>query len=312
MKILITGGAGFIGSNLSEYHVNKGDNVTVLDDFSVGQRKHIAHLEDNKNFTLIEQNITEEIGLDACDLIYHLACPASPVQYQKDPLQTLDTIVLGTLNVLKLATKTGARMVYASTSEVYGDPEQHPQQEDYWGNVNTVGERSCYDEGKRVTETYCKEYAAKHDTNVGIVRIFNTYGPRMALDDGRALPNFVFQALSGKPITVFGDGSHTRSFQYIDDLIAGLVAMADKSDYLGPVNLGNPDEEHTVKELAEIIVKTTGSSSPLEHTESFPSDDPTKRRPDITRAKQELGWQPAVTLEQGLEKTVEYIKQQIG
>lgn len=311
MRILVTGGAGFIGSHVCERLLGQGHAVVCLDNFMVGTRKNIKHLVDEKQFELIERDVEQPIPLKGIEQIYHLACPASPIHYQKEPLKTLHTIVQGTINALELAHRENARIVIASTSEVYGDPLEHPQKETYWGNVNPVGDRSCYDEGKRCAETYALEYKREKKVDVGIVRIFNTYGPRMNAHDGRAVPEFVTQAISGRDVTVFGDGSHTRSMQYIDDLVEGLFKMMEHPGLFGPINLGNPDEEHSMTELAQVIIELSGSKSAIAYTTKFPADDPARRRPDITQAKNLLGWQPKVGLAEGLEKTIDWFRSSV-
>lgn len=302
-KILITGGAGFIGSHLCERLLNDGYEILCLDNFFTGFRRNIRHLMDNHKFELIRHDITQSILLEV-DQIYHLACPASPVHYQYNPVKTIKTNVMGTINMLGLAKRVKARILQASTSEVYGDPKIHPQKEDYWGNVNPIGVRSCYDEGKRVAETLMMDYYRQNGVDIKIVRIFNTYGPRMAPNDGRVVSNFIIQALKGEDITVFGDGQQTRSFCFIDDLIEGLINMMNKENFIGPVNLGNPSE-FTIFELANKIIDLTRPNSKIVF-KPLPEDDPAQRKPDITLAKQELGWNPSISLEAGLIKTVEY------
>jgi len=310
-RILVTGGAGFIGSHLCRLLVEAKHEVLCLDNFFTGQRANIQDLRDHANFELIRHDVIEPILLEV-DQVYHLACPASPVHYQFNAIKTVKTNVLGTMNMLGLCKRVKATMLQASTSEVYGDPEVHPQREDYWGNVNTLGPRSCYDEGKRVGETLCMDYHRQHSTRVKIVRIFNTYGPNMAENDGRVVSNFIVQALRGQPISMYGDGSQTRSFCYVSDLIQGFLAMmnATEPDYTGPVNLGNPGE-FTMLELAELVIKLTGSNSPIE-MRPLPQDDPRRRKPDISRAKQVLGWEPTVPLEEGLKATIAYFDKRIG
>jgi len=302
-RILITGGAGFIGSHLCERLLNDGYEILCLDNFFTGFRRNIRHLMDNHKFELIRHDITQSILLEV-DQIYHLACPASPVHYQYNPVKTIKTNVMGTINMLGLAKRVKARILQASTSEVYGDPKIHPQKEDYWGNVNPIGVRSCYDEGKRVAETLMMDYYRQNGVDIKIVRIFNTYGPRMAPNDGRVVSNFIIQALKGEDITVFGDGQQTRSFCFIDDLIEGLINMMNKENFIGPVNLGNPSE-FTIFELANKIIDLTRPNSKIVF-KPLPEDDPAQRKPDITLAKQELGWNPSISLEAGLIKTVEY------
>jgi len=305
-KIVVTGGAGFIGSHLCDRLLERGDKVTCVDNFFTGQRRNIQHLRDNKNFELIEHDIVQPLYLEQVDQIYNLACPASPIHYQFNPIKTVKTSTVGMINMLGLAKKTGARILQASTSEVYGDPLVHPQTEDYWGNVNTIGLRSCYDEGKRVAETLCMDYRRTHDMEVRIVRIFNTYGPRMHPQDGRVVSNFITQALAGQDITVYGAGQQTRSFCYVDDLVAALIAMMDQNEHTGPINLGNPNEI-TVAQLAQKIISLTASTSKIVNKD-LPPDDPKQRQPDITLAKKILKWEPKVSLDEGLKKTVDYFK----
>ena len=304
-RILVTGGAGFIGSHLCERLIESGNEVICVDNFFTGTKNNIAHLLHLPYFELIRHDITMPVYIEA-DEIYHLACPASPVHYQYNPIKTIKTSVMGTINMLGLAKRTRAKILLASTSEVYGDPAVHPQKENYWGNVNPVGIRSCYDEGKRCAETLCMDYYRKNNVKVKIVRIFNTYGPRMDADDGRVVSNFVVQAIKGRNLTVYGDGSQTRSFQYIDDLIEGLTRMMDTEDVItGPVNLGNP-AEFTILELANKVISLTGSASKLEF-KPLPMDDPSRRCPDISLARQYLdNWQPMVQLDEGLIRTIDY------
>lgn len=303
--ILVTGGAGFIGSHLCEKLIEQGHYVTCLDNFFTGSKKNIEHLIDNKHFELIRHDITEPIRLEA-DEIYNLACPASPVHYQYNAIKTIKTSVLGVTNMLGIAKRTNAKILQASTSEVYGDPLMHPQKEEYWGNVNPIGIRSCYDEGKRVAETLMMDYHRQHNVDIKIIRIFNTYGPRMAENDGRVVSNFIIQALKGQDITIYGDGSQTRSFCYVDDLVRGMMTLMNKDGFHGPVNVGN-DGEFTIKELAELVIKFTNSSSKIVY-KPLPSDDPVKRRPDLTLAKKELNYKPTIKLEDGLKKTIEYFE----
>lgn len=303
--ILVTGGAGFIGSHLCEKLIEQGHYVTCLDNFFTGSKKNIEHLIDNKHFELIRHDITEPIRLEA-DEIYNLACPASPVHYQYNAIKTIKTSVLGVTNMLGIAKRTNAKILQASTSEVYGDPLMHPQKEEYWGNVNPIGIRSCYDEGKRVAETLMMDYHRQHNVDIKIIRIFNTYGPRMAENDGRVVSNFIIQALKNQDITIYGDGSQTRSFCYVDDLVRGMMALMNKDGFHGPVNVGN-DGEFTIKELAELVIKFTNSSSKIVY-KPLPSDDPVKRRPDLTLAKKELNYKPTIKLEDGLKKTIEYFE----
>lgn len=307
-SILVTGGAGFIGSNLCDRLIERGDYVICLDNFFTGNYRNIEHLLDHKRFELIRHDIVDPIKLEV-DQVYNMACPASPVHYQYNPVKTLKTSVLGTHNMLGLAKRVNARILQASTSEVYGDPEVHPQPESYRGSVNPIGIRACYDEGKRAAETLCYDYHREFDVDIRVIRIFNTYGPRMAADDGRVVSNFIVQALRGEPITIYGDGSQTRSFCYVDDLIDGFVTFMDKEfddKFTGPLNLGN-DGEFTVKELAETVLKLTGSSSKIDY-KPLPSDDPTRRRPDLTLARERIGFDPSVKLEDGLKKTIDYFK----
>lgn len=307
-KILVTGGAGFLGSHLCERLVKDGHHVLCVDNYFTGSKKNIEHLLDYKNFEVIRQDICIPLYVEV-DEIYNLACPASPYYYQWDPIQTMKTSVIGTYNMLGLAKRTGAKILQASTSEVYGDPQVHPQTEDYWGNVNPIGIRSCYDEGKRAAETLCMDYFRTHSVDVRIIRIFNTYGPRMAQNDGRVVSNFVVQALQGKDITVYGSGEQTRSFCYVDDLIDGMLAyMALDSDdsYPGPINLGNPGE-FTMNELAEKVIALTGTKSQILR-QPLPQDDPKQRKPNIERAKSILGWEPKIPLEIGLQKTIDYFR----
>jgi UDP-glucuronate decarboxylase len=306
MRILVTGGAGFLGSHLSDRLLSEGHEVIAVDNFFTGNKRNVWHLSDNKNFELIRHDVTFPLYLEV-DAIYNLASPASPIHYQRDPVQTTKTSVLGAINMLGLAKRLGVRIFQASTSEVYGDPEIHPQPESYWGRVNPIGPRACYDEGKRAAETLFFDYHRQHGMAIRVARIFNTYGPRMAPDDGRVVSNFVLQALRGEPLTIYGDGSQTRSFCYVSDLIDGFVRLMDNDkDLVGPVNLGNPGE-FTMKELADAVIEVTGSKSSLEY-KPLPQDDPKQRQPDITLAKQELGWEPSIQLREGLEKTVEYFR----
>ena len=305
-KILVTGGAGFIGNHLCRRLISEGNYVVCLDNFFTGLRKHIEDLLGNKNFELVEHDIVDEIDIE-CAQIYNLACPASPPHYQFDSVKTMKTSVLGILNMLELARKYNATILQASTSEVYGNPLVHPQNETYWGNVNPIGIRSCYDEGKRAAETLMMDYHRQYGVDVRIIRIFNTYGPNMDLNDGRVVSNFIVQALKGEDITIYGDGSQTRSFCYVDDLVEGMMRMMNnKNGFIGPVNLGNPSER-TVLDLAQKVVELTGTSSKLKFM-PLPSDDPVKRKPDISVAKKELGWKPTVDIMDGLKKTIEYFK----
>ncbi|MBS0620708.1 MAG: SDR family oxidoreductase [Verrucomicrobia bacterium] len=305
-KILVTGGAGFLGSHLIDRLLERGDQVFCLDNFYTGSRDNIAHLLDHPQFTLIEQDVCAPLDL-SIDLIYNLACPASPVHYQHDPVQTTRTNVHGALQMLELAKKNGARILQASTSEVYGDPEVHPQVESYWGHVNPIGIRSCYDEGKRCAETLFFDFHRQYGLPIKVARIFNTYGPRMHPNDGRVVSNFIVQALQNAPITLYGKGTQTRSFCFVDDLIDGLILlMESKEGFTGPVNLGNP-VEFSIQELAEHVISLTGSSSPLVY-HPLPSDDPKQRKPDITLARTILGWQPQIALKEGLLATIAYFK----
>jgi len=307
MNILVTGGAGFIGSHLCQKLIDDGNKVYCLDNFFTGKKKNVRNLSKNKKFILIRHNIIKPINIkDKIDQIYNLACPASPVHYQKYPALTTKTSVYGIFNVLDFARENKATVLQASTSEIYGDPEIHPQKEDYHGNVNCLGPRACYDEGKRCAETICMDYNRKFNTDIKIIRIFNTYGPNMSHDDGRVVSNFIIQALKNKPITIYGEGNHTRSFQYIDDLINGMIKMMNKNNFTGPVNIGNPNEK-TIKELAEKIIQLTNSKSKIKYKRS-PKDDPKKRKPDISLAKKKLNWTPKIKLEKGLIKTIEYFK----
>jgi UDP-glucuronate decarboxylase len=304
-RILVTGGAGFLGSHLCERLLDLGHEVICLDNFFTAQRRNIEHLLDDRRFELVRHDVTEPLVIEV-DEIYHLACPASPVHYQRNPVRTIRTAVQGTLHMLDMAREVRARIMIASTSEVYGDPLQHPQQEPYWGNVNPIGPRACYDEGKRCAESLTVSYARQYGVATRIVRIFNTYGPRMHEDDGRVVSNFVLQALRDEPITIYGDGSQTRSFCYCSDLVEGFVRMMALDDDPGPVNLGNP-RESTVRELAEMVLRLTNSRSKLV-IEPLPVDDPTRRCPDIAKAKRLLDWEPKVKLEEGLMKTIEYMR----
>jgi len=309
MRVLVTGGAGFIGSTLCERLVNQGDHVICLDNFHTGRRSNITHLIDLPNFEVIEHDIVDPLDVHV-DRIFNLACPASPIKYQNDPVRTIKTSIVGTLNLLELAQKTGARILQASTSEIYGDPIVHPQKESYWGNVNPIGPRSCYDEGKRAAETLCFDFHRQHEVDVRVVRIFNTYGPRMQPDDGRVVSAFIDQALRGVALTIFGEGHQTRSFCYVEDLVDGLMAMMNQDDYIGPLNLGNP-QELSVRELAEKIIEFTGSDSGIIF-KPLPADDPTRRRPDITLAREILGFAPKTPLSDGLSRTVPYFKGLLG
>ena len=305
-RILVTGGAGLIGSNLCRRLVDAGHTVFCLDNFFTGTRRNIAALMQLPHFTVIEQDVTESIGFDV-DQIYNLACPASPVHYQLDPVWTTRTSVMGALNVLVLAQRLGIPVLQASTSEVYGDPEVHPQREDYWGHVNPIGPRSCYDEGKRCAETLFFDYHRQYGVQIKVARIFNTYGPNMHPDDGRVVSNFIVQALRGEDITIYGDGNQTRSFCYVDDLVGGLIGLMETpKDVVGPVNLGNPSE-FTIRQLAEAVLDLTGSRSKLVFRD-LPIDDPRQRQPDISRARDVLGWAPTVELQEGLSRTTQYFE----
>lgn len=308
MRILVTGGAGFIGSHLCERLIEDGHEVISCDNYFTGRKRNLASLRSHPRFEMLRHDVTQPLLVEV-DAIYNLACPASPVHYQLNPVKTIKTNVLGSLNMLGLAKRVGARILQASTSEVYGDPQQHPQREDYWGYVNPNGIRSCYDEGKRVAETLMFDYQRQNGVDVRVVRIFNTYGPRMLPDDGRVVSNFIVQALQGADLTVFGDGSQTRSFCFVDDLVEGMVRMMEQDAFAGPVNLGNPTEL-TVEDLARRVLKLVGSNSEVVY-HPLPSDDPTRRCPDIGLAKHQLGWEPQVELEQGLERTIEYFRRQL-
>jgi UDP-glucuronate decarboxylase len=303
MRILVTGGAGFIGSHLCERLVREGHDVLCLDNFYTGSKKNIDHLLDSHNFELIRHDVTEPILLEV-DRIFNLACPASPVHYQYNPVKTIKTSVMGMINMLGLAKRVKARILQASTSEVYGDPLVHPQSEEYWGNVNPIGLRSCYDEGKRVAETLMMDYHRQNSVDIRIIRIFNTYGPRMALNDGRVVSNFIVQALRNEDITVYGDGSQTRSFCFVDDLVEGMLRLMNCEGITGPMNIGNPTET-SILEFASRIISLTGSSSKIVY-KPLPSDDPKQRQPDITFAKKALVWEPTTDIDAGLKKTIDY------
>ena len=303
-RVLVTGGAGFIGSYICERLVETGRDVLCADNFFTGTRTNVAHLIGEKNFELIRHDVTFPLYVEV-DQIYNLACPASPIHYQTDPVQTTKTSVHGAINMLGLAKRTRARILQASTSEVYGDPVMHPQEETYWGNVNPIGPRSCYDEGKRCAETLFFDYHRQHNLDIKVARIFNTYGPRMHPNDGRVVSNFIIQALKGTDITLYGDGQQTRSFCYVEDLVDGLFKLMESADGItGPINLGNPGE-FTIKELAEQVIDLTGSASKMVHVE-LPTDDPKKRRPNINKAKEVLDWEPTIPLRDGLTKTITY------
>jgi len=305
-RVLVTGGAGFIGSHLCSRLLEDGYDVLCVDNYYSSTKDNIAHLLHNPRFEVLRHDVTFPLFVEV-DQIYHLACPASPIHYQRDPVQTTKTAVHGSINMLGLAKRTGARILLTSTSEVYGDPLVHPQTEDYWGNVNPIGPRACYDEGKRAAETLFFDYHRQHGLQIKVVRLFNTYGPRMHPHDGRVVSNFVVSALTGKPITMYGDGSQTRSFCYVDDLINGLVAMMDSdASVTGPINLGNPGE-FTIAELADLVLQLTDSDVPVER-HPLPADDPTRRQPDITRARTFLGWEPTVALREGLVQTIEHFR----
>jgi UDP-glucuronate decarboxylase len=310
MRILITGGAGFVGSHLAERLLAAGNEVVVVDNYFTGSKDNVAHLLGNPRFELLRHDVTFPLYVEV-DAIYNLASPASPIHYQHDPVQTTKTNVMGAINMLGLAKRLRVPILQASTSEVYGDPEVHPQTEDYWGKVNPIGPRACYDEAKRVAETLFFDYHRQHGLAIRVARIFNTYGPRMAADDGRVVSNFIVQALRGEPLTIYGDGSQTRSFCYVDDLVGGLISlMENTSGEVGPVNLGNPGE-FTMLELAEKVLELTGSSSSVEHL-PLPQDDPKQRQPDISRGKKSLGWEPTVPLHEGLVKTIEYFSRSLA
>ena len=304
-RILVTGGAGFLGSHLCERLISDGHDVICLDNYFTGRKKNVEHLMDCHNFELLRHDITMPIFVEV-DRIYNLACPASPVHYQYNAVKTIKTSVMGAINVLGLAKRVKARVLQASTSEIYGDPTMHPQKEEYWGNVNPIGIRSCYDEGKRVAETLFFDYHRMNNVDIRVLRIFNTYGPRMHPNDGRVVSNFIVQALSGSDITIYGDGVQTRSFCYCDDLIDAIVRMMEQEDHKGPINIGNPGE-FTIKELAEHVIRLTGSKSSIVY-QDMPADDPRQRRPDISLARSVLGWEPAIPLEEGLKRTIEYFK----
>jgi len=309
-KILITGGAGFIGSHLCERLLNNGNDVLCVDNYFTGTKSNIAHLLDNHQFELMRHDVTFPLYVEM-DQIYNMACPASPIHYQYDPVQTTKTSVHGAINMLGLAKRTKARIFQASTSEVYGDPSQHPQTESYWGNVNPIGPRSCYDEGKRCAETLFFDYFRQHNLDIKVGRIFNTYGPRMRPDDGRVVSNFIVQALTGKDITVYGKGDQTRSFCYVDDLVEGILRlMTTEKGVTGPMNLGNPIE-YTILEIAEIVIDQIGSKSKIIF-EPLPEDDPKQRQPDISFAKSELNWEPKTQLKEGLDKTIQYFEQTLS
>ena len=308
-SVLVTGGAGFLGSHLCDLLINRGDDVICVDNFFTGSKENVRHLIGHPRFELIRHDIVHPLYVEA-DRIFNLACPASPEAYQFNPIKTIKTSTVGMVNIMGLAKRCGARVLHASTSEVYGDPLVHPQTEDYWGHVNPIGPRSCYDEGKRIAESLMMNYHEAHGVEIRIIRIFNTYGPRMAPDDGRVVSNFIIQALKGDDITVYGDGLQTRSFCYCSDLLDGMLRLMDQDDHTGPVNIGNP-VENTMLELAEAIIQCTNSSSKIVYR-PLPKDDPKKRCPDITRARKWLGWEPQVPLSDGLRKTVEWYRGTLG
>lgn len=309
-RILVTGGAGFLGSHLCDRLIRDGNDVICVDNLFTGSKENIRHLLGNPYFEFIRHDVTQHLYIE-CDQIYNLACPASPKWYQKDPIYTFQTSVYGAMNCLGLAKRTGARILQASTSEIYGNPIVHPQPESYWGNVNTIGIRSCYDEGKRAAETLFFDYHRKHNVDIKVMRIFNTYGPRMDIGDGRVVSNFICQALQGKDITIYGDGSQTRSFCYVDDLIEGMIRLMNSRDgFTGPVNIGNPGE-FTIKELAELVIKLTNTNSRIIY-EPLPSDDPAQRKPIIDLAKKELNWKPQVMLKEGISKTIAYFESSLS
>lgn len=308
MRILVTGGAGFLGSHLCERLLNEGNEVICLDNFFTGRRVNIAHLQENQRFELVRHDVIDPFKFEV-DQIYNLACPASPPHYQYNPIKTTKTSVMGAINCLGLAKRVKARVFQASTSEVYGDPHVHPQTEDYWGNVNPIGKRSCYDEGKRCAETLFFDYHRENRVDIRVIRIFNTYGPRMLADDGRVVSNFIVQALKGQDLTVYGDGSQTRSFCYVDDLIEGFVRFMNQTEVIGPMNLGNPGE-FTMLQLAEEVLKIVGGKSKIIHKE-LPSDDPKQRRPDISLARKVLKWEPKIPLEDGLKRAIAYFRTQV-
>ncbi len=306
MKILVTGGAGFLGSHLCERLLSEGNEVLCVDNLFTGSKENIKHLLGNPNFEFMRHDVTFPLYVEV-DQIYNLACPASPKHYQSDPVQTTKTSVIGAINMLGLAKRTGARILQASTSEIYGDPEVHPQTEDYWGKVNPIGIRSCYDEGKRCAETLFFDYHRQHGVEIKVMRIFNTYGPRMDKNDGRVVSNFIVQALQGSDITIYGDGTQTRSFCYVDDLITGMISLMNSSaDVIGPINIGNPNEFSMSELLNEVLSLTKSNSKVVNHP--LPEDDPRQRQPEITQAREILGWEPKVQLSEGLTKTIEYFK----
>jgi len=303
LRVLVTGGAGFLGSHLCERLLAAGHEVVCLDNFFTGSKRNVAHLLANPRFEIIRHDLVNPINLEV-DRIFNFACPASPVHYQHNPVKTVKTNVMGAINMLGLAKRVHARILQASTSEVYGDPKVHPQTEAYWGHVNPIGIRSCYDEGKRLAETLMMDYHRQNQVDIRIVRIFNTYGPRMAINDGRVVSNFIVQALRNEPLTIYGEGQQTRSFCYVDDLVEGILRLMDAEGLTGPVNIGNPNE-FTIRQLAELVLELTGSSSELIQL-PLPADDPVQRQPDISLAKEKLAWEPRVQLREGLSKTIEY------
>jgi UDP-glucuronate decarboxylase len=309
VRALVTGGAGFLGSHLCDRLLGDGHEVICLDNLFSGKRANVAHLRNHPNFEIVRHDVVEPILLEV-DRIYHLACPASPVHYQYNPVKTIKTSVMGTINMLGLAKRVRARILLTSTSEVYGDPQEHPQRESYWGNVNPIGVRSCYDEGKRVAECLMMDYHRQNQVDVRIVRIFNTYGPRMAINDGRVVSNFCVAALRGEDLEIYGDGKQTRSFAYVDDMIDGIVRMMEQDGFIGPVNLGNPDE-FTIRELAELAIELARSRSEIVYKPARP-DDPVRRRPDIRLARQKLGWEPRTALREGLKITMEHFRRELG
>jgi len=309
MRILVTGGAGFLGSHLCDRLIGQGHEIICLDNFFTGRKSNIEHLLGHPRFELVRHDVIDPFKFEV-DRIYNLACPASPPHYQYNPIKTIKTSVMGAINCLGLAKRVKARTFQASTSEVYGDPTVHPQSESYWGNVNPIGRRSCYDEGKRCAETLFFDYHRENGVDIRVVRIFNTYGPRMNPDDGRVVSNFIVQALRGEDITVYGDGSQTRSFCYVDDLIEGFLRLMEQTETVGPVNIGNPGE-FTMLELAKVVLKKVGGKSKIVHKE-LPADDPKQRQPDITLARKYLNWEPTVPLEQGIERTIDYFRKEIG
>jgi len=309
MRILVTGGAGFLGSHLCDRLIRDGHEVICMDNLFTGRKENIAHLRDEPRFEFIRHDVVDPFKVEV-DRIFNLACPASPIHYQYNPIKTVKTSVMGSINCLGLAKRLKARVFQASTSEIYGDPLVHPQTEAYWGNVNTIGQRSCYDEGKRCAETLFFDYHRENGVDIRVIRIFNTYGPRMLADDGRVVSNFIVQALRGEDLTIYGDGEQTRSFCYVDDLIDGFIGFMDQEETVGPMNLGNPGE-FTIRELAERVIRLTGATSQIVRR-PLPDDDPRQRQPDISLATRILGWKPAIALEQGLERTIGYFRSRVG